>query len=89
MSSEQIERAWRDRSYRASLTDREREELPDHPSGPVEIPEGILDQIGGGTTIPCFVGGTASVLASCSINCDTVVRGTCGAFSLGCCPEPT
>jgi mersacidin/lichenicidin family type 2 lantibiotic len=87
MSSDQIERAWKDKEYRGSLTDNERSELPDHPSGAVELPDAILDRIGGGTTsVVCWIGGTASAMASCSINCDTVVRGSCGAFSYGCCP---
>lgn len=85
MTSDEIARAWKDAKYRASLTDDERGELPEHPSGPIEIPDPLLDSVAGGTTgWPC---GTASVLMSCSINCDTVVRGTCGAFSIGCCQQ--
>jgi mersacidin/lichenicidin family type 2 lantibiotic len=87
MTSHEIERAWKDGRYRASLTEAERQELPDHPSGLVEIPDPLLDSVAGGTSgFPC---GAASLLISCSINCDTVAAGTCHAFTIGCCPHPT
>ena len=86
MTHHQIERAWSDRLYRASLSDAERNALPDHPSGAVELPDDALADVGGGTgtTDPCIIVGFTFAL-SCMPNCDTILRGTCGAFSLGCC----
>jgi mersacidin/lichenicidin family type 2 lantibiotic len=37
MFSDQIVRAWKDESYRSSLSDLERAQLPPHPSGSIEL----------------------------------------------------
>jgi mersacidin/lichenicidin family type 2 lantibiotic len=34
-----IVRAWKDEEYRASLTEQERAQLPDHPAGIIELDE--------------------------------------------------
>ncbi len=63
MSLEQIIRAWKDADYRASLSDDEREQLPEHPAGLVELTDADLSIAAGG-------GGTAS-------HSDTVSAGPC------------
>lgn len=86
MTHREIERAWTDRVYRASLSDAEFGAIPDHPAGAVELPDDSLIGVNGGTTtVPCTTAGTLTVILSCSINCDTVVSGTCRAGSIGCC----
>jgi mersacidin/lichenicidin family type 2 lantibiotic len=43
-------RAWKDPLYRASLSARERAELPAHPAGVLELNEAQLKETAGGTT---------------------------------------
>jgi mersacidin/lichenicidin family type 2 lantibiotic len=43
-----IVRAWKDETYRASLSDAERSALPAHPSGTVELDDSETDLVGGG-----------------------------------------
>lgn len=90
MTHGEIERAWRDRHYRTALSPAKSAALPDHPSGVEELPDDLLDDVGGGGTTPICAITTAptTVVLSCWINCDTVVRGTCGFFSVGCCGGP-
>ena len=45
-----IIRAWRDKAFRASLSEKELENLPLHPSGVIEIPDAILNTATGGTS---------------------------------------
>jgi mersacidin/lichenicidin family type 2 lantibiotic len=39
ISNEQIARAWKDTSYRSTLSDAQRAQLPSHPAGLVEFDE--------------------------------------------------
>ena len=48
MSNQKIIRAWKDAEYRASLTEAERTQLPEHPAGPIEVPEDALATVVGG-----------------------------------------
>ena len=90
MSSSNVIRAWKDEDYRLSLSEAERAKLPENPAGLIELSdEDLSDATGATTTTACLSVITAvTVLASCSGNCDTVFRGTCGAYTVGCCPEP-
>ncbi|WP_420628007.1 mersacidin/lichenicidin family type 2 lantibiotic [Candidatus Leptofilum sp.] len=44
-----IVRAWKDKRFRASLSEELMQNLPPHPSGLIEIPEDALDTVAGGT----------------------------------------
>jgi mersacidin/lichenicidin family type 2 lantibiotic len=51
-------RAWKDPEYRKSLSEADRMLLPAHPAGLVELTDGQLDQVGGGSGfLGCVVGG--------------------------------
>ena len=47
MTLQQIVRAWKDASYRQSLTAAERAQLPSNPAGLVELSAAELDQASG------------------------------------------
>jgi mersacidin/lichenicidin family type 2 lantibiotic len=78
-----IAKAWKNPLYRASLTEKQRNSLPEHPAGGIAIPDAELDGINGGTTIPCSV--TVVTAAVCNTLSDTVCHGSCGSWSVGCC----
>jgi mersacidin/lichenicidin family type 2 lantibiotic len=48
MSTEKIIRAWKDESYRNSLSDVERSLLPDNPAGLIELTENDMMSVAGG-----------------------------------------
>ena len=82
MRREDIIRAWRDDDVLAALTDSERAELPDHPSGNVELIELEAAVGGGDSTHYIFSWGCA---------CPGVTTPTCVCtpFTGGCaCPSP-
>lgn len=64
MSKIDIARAWKDESYRLSLSDAERASLPANPAGPVELSDADLTG----------AGGDASPLAA------TITTTMCGSF---------
>jgi mersacidin/lichenicidin family type 2 lantibiotic len=55
-----VVRAWKDEEYRLSLDEAERVQLPENPVGLVELPDGELEAVAGGTTwttvssVPCI-----------------------------------
>ena len=49
MSHTDTIRAWKDESYRLSLSEAERESLPAHPAGLIELPDSALGEAAGGT----------------------------------------
>lgn len=50
-----VVRAWKDRTYRASLTDAQRAELPPNPAEMDMLDDELLEGIVGGTyTIGCY-----------------------------------
>jgi mersacidin/lichenicidin family type 2 lantibiotic len=55
MTQQQIIRAWKDPEFRASLSAAERSALPAHPAGLVEMNDGELMEVSGGTTVICVV----------------------------------
>ena len=82
MNKEKIIRAWKDAEYRAGLNDSERQLLPEHPAGIIEIPETEMGEVAGGTTF----------ILSCTLDliCTEWLSslrsaGTCRNFTLGCC----
>jgi mersacidin/lichenicidin family type 2 lantibiotic len=48
MTAKDIIRAWKDPTFRSSLSDAERAALPDHPAGIIELDGTVLDSIAGG-----------------------------------------
>ncbi len=71
MSKEMIIRAWKDASFRASLSDAQRAALPAHPAGFIELDDAQLEGVAGAR--PPY-----TVNASCSFDtdiccCDSVV----------------
>jgi mersacidin/lichenicidin family type 2 lantibiotic len=53
MTQQQIIRAWKDPEYRASLSAAELRAIPAHPAGLVEMSDGELMEVSGGTTLLC------------------------------------
>jgi len=52
MSIENVIRAWKDPAYRASLSEAERAQLPDHPAGLIELTDAELEHVSGGAMPP-------------------------------------
>jgi mersacidin/lichenicidin family type 2 lantibiotic len=71
LSHTDIIRAWKDEAFRSALTDAQRDALPDHPSGLVELGDAELDGVAGGRPRP-GTGGTFD-------------GGTCELWTFGCC----
>jgi mersacidin/lichenicidin family type 2 lantibiotic len=68
-----IIRAWKDEEYRMSLSDEELSLLPDNPAGPMELSDGQLESIVGGSgkkdddlSLVC----DNESIVGCSLNCD-------------------
>lgn len=58
-----LERAWKDQSYRDSLTPEQLKNLPPNPAGEVELSEAELEKVVGGgkvTSAACFKGDKSS-----------------------------
>lgn len=97
MSHLDVVRAWKDEEYRLSLSEAERAALPNHPAGLIELSDGDLFEVAGGTTTePCLtVAVTALTVAvsvaatngfSCWPGCQrTLNSGTCRQSTIGCC----
>lgn len=73
MSSEAIVAAWKHQESAVGLEARELAILPPNPAGSVELSDLDLDQVSGGDDFP-----TLSA---------TFCNGTCGFWSVGCCPQ--
>lgn len=91
MDKKQIIRAWKDEEYRQSLGAGERQLLPDHPSGLVDLSDESLGQVGGYTT-NWFCGLVSVITAittvmSCAPVCNETLGGTCRNFTSGCCTD--
>lgn len=57
MKKKQILEAWRNEEYYRSLSDEERAQVPEHPSGVVDVEDDILRSITGGCgTFDCTSG---------------------------------
>ena len=65
MSKDKVVRAWKDPKYRASLTPKEKAELPEHPAGDSgEIGDEELDKTAGGEVFPVTSGGYICTLTT-------------------------
>ena len=87
MSDIDIIRAWKDEAYRNSLTDEQRASLPPNPAGKIELTDGELGAVAGGTDAMTELSRTGSGL---TMGCCSNVAHECG-FSwylgtYGCCP---
>ena len=49
MNNLNVVRAWKDEEYRLRLSNDERAKVPGHPAGLVELTDGDLGGVGGGT----------------------------------------
>jgi mersacidin/lichenicidin family type 2 lantibiotic len=78
LNAEQIIRAWKDESYRMSLSAAERASLPENPAGLVEIGDAQLEEIAGGAK--------PTVLCTWSIICDSAICKTNFTCSGSLCP---
>ena len=66
MSHAEIVRAWRDPEYRSRLGKAERERLPQHPAGLIELAEVDLEAVAGGALDQLPLTSTDSLTASCT-----------------------
>lgn len=64
MTHDQVVRAWKDPSFRASLDSTQLQALPANPAGMVELGEDEVTDLTGGTSVPCSLWLLAIVLAS-------------------------
>ena len=62
-------RAWKDPVYRASLTEEELAGLAAHPSGLLELDEGLLKEAAGGATLTTY--------KTCTAYTSNQARGCC------------
>ncbi len=53
MTQDQVIRAWKDPAFRAGLSATEMEALPANPAGMIELSDGELTEVSGGTTLLC------------------------------------
>lgn len=60
MSDQNIMRALKDEQYRMSLTEEERQQLPENPAGVFELREEDLSSIAGGRMLETYATGACS-----------------------------
>jgi mersacidin/lichenicidin family type 2 lantibiotic len=76
-----IIRAWKDKTFRESLSEPDRQALPDHPSGWIELSgEQMLDVTGGGTDTVCSPHTLGNM---CGIGPHTMPYNGCGGGGSG------
>jgi mersacidin/lichenicidin family type 2 lantibiotic len=68
MSNDKIVRAWKDSKFRASLSEEQRQMLPQNPAGELELDEAELERVDGGlsTGVVCL---PHTTLCTRAINC--------------------
>jgi mersacidin/lichenicidin family type 2 lantibiotic len=74
MSNIDIIRAWKDESYRLSLSAAERALLPENPAGPVELSD--ADLTGAGGEGPSLMGSTI-ITSLCGSFCTCATKSRC------------
>jgi len=82
MSELDIIRAWKDKTYRNSLSADELAQLPEHPAGAIELTNDELANVDGGTTPSIVV--SLSIIASAYFS----YRLGTGGTNVSCCPCP-
>ena len=68
LSNTTIIRAWRDKTFRASLSQEQMQNMPEHPCGIIELSDDSLRNVAGGTT---------------HFSCDSTPASTCFDSSCG------
>ena len=81
MGIEHIINAWRDEEYRESLSDEQRVELPESPIGPIDLSEGELEDVEGGSQSILTV---VTVAISVKLCVSIAIGGTCKIDGAGC-----
>lgn len=84
MSNNKIIRAWKDASYRNSLSDAERTALPPNPAGALEISDADLGNVAGGAKPVPISYNPVVCTGMCSLN----HTGICPTSRLLCLPTP-
>ncbi|HEU4388627.1 MAG TPA: mersacidin/lichenicidin family type 2 lantibiotic [Blastocatellia bacterium] len=85
MNSDEVIRAWKDEEYRLGLSEAHRSALPQNPVGLIELNDGDLGDVSGGTEPVCETI-IISLLVSALLECkDSILHGTCSGLSIGCC----
>jgi mersacidin/lichenicidin family type 2 lantibiotic len=69
MNKVDLIRAWKDPVYRARLSREEIAGLPDHPSGLLELDEGLLKEVAGAATLTTY--------KTCTAYTSNQARGCC------------
>lgn len=81
MSNETIIRAWKDKTFRDSLTDAERAMLPPNPAGLVELLDSDLLDAGGATAAICITLSVVTVVVSIQVT----IQNSCLPAEFGIC----
>jgi mersacidin/lichenicidin family type 2 lantibiotic len=87
MTSDQIIRAWKDESFRSSLSETELSALPEHPAGLIELSDTDINTVAGQTTplIPIMIITPPVVTVVVSEVASSIGQGgTCHLGGLGC-----
>lgn len=75
-----VPRAWKDESYRNSLTPADRASLPPHPAGMIELPEAEVSGVHGGSTEHILTWGCCNGFTTdpshCTFSCLDFTSGT-------------
>ncbi len=74
MKDVDIVRAWKDETYRDSLSPEQRMMLPEHPAGMIELIEEDLNAVNGGSILPPSV---IVCVNTSYLNCSTLGIATC------------
>ena len=83
MRKKDIIRAWKDEEFRHGLSEADRELLPQHPAGLMELSDVELGAVVGGTEVDPTNGvGTLGCCSWITHECGTSWR----AYTFGCCP---
>jgi mersacidin/lichenicidin family type 2 lantibiotic len=77
MSHTDTIRAWKDEAYRLSLSEAERENIPDHPAGLIELPDSALGEAAGGTAGSYLVCSCVGPCPTDNFTCETVPFAFC------------
>lgn len=89
MSPEKIIRFWKDEGYRLALSELDQSTAGENPAGLIELSDQDLGGVDGAVfTFDSICGAVSLSLAvSMFLECkDSILHGTCSAFSVGCCP---
>ena len=76
MSHADTIRAWKDEAYRLSLSEVERNNIPENPAGLIELPDSALGEAAGGTG-SVWVCSCVGPCPSDNFTCETVPPAIC------------